>query len=127
MEGNGGTLPAPATTLPDAKPLTVNQLILGVLQVRPTADDKSAREKVRFQGTDEFPEVASPAAAAENQKYILRPTTGKRSRSTTAGSRSGGELRGQGTCDSPGCNDRRDVGSRGEPRARVARGSRLPC
>ncbi|MBA4190522.1 MAG: hypothetical protein C0467_21250 [Planctomycetaceae bacterium] len=71
--GSAGT--ALSDVYGDRMPETVE--LFGTTQRLATAEDKSSRERVRFQGTDEFPEVELLAAAAGNQKYILTPTTGK--------------------------------------------------
>ena len=51
--------------------------LFGATQRLATAADKRSRERVRFKGTDEFPAVELPAAAAGGQKYLLAPTSGK--------------------------------------------------
>jgi len=59
----------------DRMPETVE--LFGATQRLATAEDKGSRERVRFQGTDEYPDAELKAAAAGNQKYVLTPTTGK--------------------------------------------------
>ncbi|WP_439622728.1 hypothetical protein [Gemmata sp.] len=51
--------------------------LFGAAQRLATADDKAARDKVRFHGTDDFPEVELPAAAPGGHKYVLTPTAAK--------------------------------------------------
>jgi len=81
--GSAGT--ALADVYGDRMPETAE--LFGATQRIATAEDKSSRERVRFQGTDEFPDVEMLAVAAGSQKYVLTPTTGK-----TAAKYDGGEV-----------------------------------
>ncbi len=78
--GRGGTLIGSAgVSISDVygDPMPETAELFGATQRLATAADTSSRDRVRFQGTDEFPDVELTAGAAGNQKYVLTPTTGK--------------------------------------------------